>query len=96
MTLSTLICDPLTIKWLAGPMKIPAYDTFRDGSEPDVECSRTRTRREMMLTQGNIGFLLQGATGKHSVFFFQQRALGRRFYYHAVALAARHYNYLPV
>jgi hypothetical protein len=24
----------------------------------------------MMLTQGNIGFLLQGATGKHSVFFF--------------------------
>ena len=39
MILSTLICDPQTTKWGAGRMRIPAYDTFRDGSEPDVESS---------------------------------------------------------
>jgi hypothetical protein len=34
----------------------------------------------MMLTQGNIGFLLQGATGKHSGFFFLSTAsIGKAF-----------------
>lgn len=41
MITSTLICDPLTIKWGAGRMRIPAYDTFRDGFEPGVKANQT-------------------------------------------------------
>ncbi len=49
MILSTLICDPLTIKWGAGRMRIPAYDTFRDGSELGV-----KTKQRM---DGEIGMI---------------------------------------
>jgi len=45
--LSIPICDPMTIRWGGGLMKIPVFDTSKDGSEPGAE-SNTAGLKEAM------------------------------------------------
>jgi hypothetical protein len=69
MILSTLICDLQTIKWGAGRTRIPAYDTFRDGSGHGAKQDSRVMKRSKRMTKNIVIGILQRAAGQHSVDF---------------------------